>query len=276
MALRFLSNFSLLSIAIYISITMVSCATPETKRLQSLHNAQMKYNAKLKLLPTLNEIQLAAALEKDSRDGREPWNSLAFDEATERIERDPHFAQLLAPLVNKSDRSALLGLLAIRRAAPSVYKSIGSSQSRTEVLVDALKNSKSFNLWGLPHLGLKDASQALIEENDAAAKALIPLLDDKSEAPAWGSYYSQETKRYQYAIRDYALAISQGIEAKREGVEYKRIILPQQPARRAIDIDLYKRNFDMHRVPREGTRPVEPAAQPDPLSPGAPGGLHVN
>lgn len=276
-------NYTLLCISSCASVTMVSCdllthrpTDPEILRLRSLHEAQSNYQKRLKLLPTLNESQLAAELEKDSLENKEPWNSMAFDEATKRIEHDPGFATRLTPFVNKSDRSALLGLLAIRRAAPSAYKNVGSPQSRTEVLVDALRHSKTFNLWGLPHLGLKDASQALIEENSTAAKALIPLLDDKSAAPAWGSSYVQESKRYQYTVGDYALAISKGIEAKRQGAEHKKIFLPKNPAERQKHIELYKKNFDMHSVTPERATPASPATQPDVISPAPPDGLRVN
>jgi hypothetical protein len=283
MLLRLLSNSSVLYVAICISSTMVSCdalvahgADPEILRQRSLHEAHIKYEARLKFLRSLNESKLAAELEDDSLNNKEPWNSLAFKEAMKRIEQNPGFAKALAPFANKSDRSALLGLLAIRRVAPSVYKSIGSPQSRTEVLVDALKHSTMFNLWGLPHLGMNDASQALIEENGTAAQALMSLLNDKSEAPAWGSSYARESKRYQYTIGDYAFAISQGIVRKGQGKEYKKINLPENPAERSRQMKIYKETFVIQPTPPEPMKPVQPGTQPDEISPGAPESLRIN
>jgi hypothetical protein len=283
MVLRLLSNSSVLYVAICISSTMVSCdalvahgADPEILRQRSLHEAHIKYEARLKFLRSLNESKLAAELEDDSLNNKEPWNSLAFKEAIKRIEQNPGFAKALAPFANKSDRSALLGLLAIRRVAPSVYKSIGSPQSRTAVLVDALKHSTMFNLWGLPHLGMNDASQALIEGNGTAAQALMSLLNDKSEAPAWGSSYARESNRYQYTIGDYAFAISQGILRKEHGEGDMKIKLPENPKDREKLIETYKKNFVVKPTPTETIPPAEPAVQPDPISPGAPESLRIN
>jgi hypothetical protein len=179
-----------------------------TKALADAQQKRLEYTTKVK---AMDATQLAAALQADSERGLEPFNSLAFAEA---ISRGNAGASGLAAAMNRSDRSSLLTLLAIRQASPGTYGSIAPAR-RVEILVDALRASKSFNTWGLPHVRWEYASQSLIGEGAAAVKPLSALLTDKRAAPVWGSEDFLEYDRYKYRVCDYAWAMLAAIRNQR-------------------------------------------------------------
>ena len=158
-------------------------------------------------LKSMSTTQLAMQLDADSRRGREPFNSMAFSEALSR--RDIEFTKLGGAL-SAPDRSSLLGLLALRHIAPDVYREKGA-RFRVDVLVDALKNNRYFNAFGLPHVKWEEAAQALIDEGEPAERALLPLLTDERPAPVWGSEDYLEYRRYDYRVQDYAFALLSAI-----------------------------------------------------------------
>jgi hypothetical protein len=184
------------------------CATSSpapvlTERDAVVADAQVRRERTSQQLKAMPMTQLAEQLAADSQRGREPFNSMAFAEAVSRRDVD---AQALAPLLGMPDRSSLLGLLALRHIAPQAYRDKGP-RFRVSVLVDALKTSRYFNAFGLPHVHWEEAAQAIVAEGEPAIAALLPLLADERPAPVWGSEDYTEYRRYDYRVQDYALAL---------------------------------------------------------------------
>jgi len=167
--------------------------------------AQVRRLQTTEQLKKLTVPELAKALADDSLKGREPFNSLTFSEALRRKDA-PNYLQDLSDSLVARDRSSLLGLLALRRTAPELYRRKDPS-FKVDVLIDALKNSRYFNAFGLPHLRWEEAAQALIDEGEAAVTELKPLLADNRPAAVWGSEDYAEYRRYDYRVQDYALAL---------------------------------------------------------------------
>jgi hypothetical protein len=189
-------------------------ANPEEKRVKFLEEARANREKRVKELKAMNETQLAKELEKDSLKGREPFNSMAFSEL---VARGPGVAPAFASALTHADRSSFIGLLALRKLDYAMYKSL-PSEFRVKVLVDALKNSETFNAWGLPHSHWQEAARALIEEGEAAKPALISLLDDKRDAPSWGSATFTDSQRFHYRVRDYAWALLNEIDHEKTDI----------------------------------------------------------
>lgn len=191
------------------------------KRTAMLEDAQKKREALIQELKAMDVPRLAQELEKESQTAIEPFNSLAF---AEMVGRGEGAATGLAPLITKPDRSSFLGLLALRKIGPGQYKEL-KPDLRVNVLVDALKNSKYFNTWGLPHISWTDSAKAIIEEKTAAEKPLTELLSDKRDAPSWGYEQYAEYQRYKYRVCDYAWALLNEIRGQ-------KIEIPEDPAAR--------------------------------------------
>jgi hypothetical protein len=181
-------------------------APPSPPRSFSAAEAQLRRNQTVERLHQLGPADLAQELARDSLIGREPFNSFAFVEASRSRER----AAGLNSLLVASDRSSLLTLLALRRAAPELYRAKAQS-FKVSVLVDALQNARYFNTFGLPHLHWEEAAQALIEEGEVALNALKPLLVDERPAPVWGSEDYSEYRRYDFRVQDYAYSLIKSI-----------------------------------------------------------------
>jgi hypothetical protein len=177
---------------------------PQTKQLEEL---QVKRENRLKQLKEMDINLLAQELSIESERGMEPFNATSFAEMVSRSEND---AAVLGKLLTESNRKSLLGVLALRKMNPAAYSSL-KSEFKVGVLVDALKTSKYFNTWGLPHLYWEDAAKAIIEEGKTAKKPLIALLNDTRDAPMWGSDEVLEYKAYKYRVCDYAWALLNAI-----------------------------------------------------------------
>lgn len=173
--------------------------------------------AELKEMPVGD---LIARLETDSEQLIEPFNSPAYREA---VSRGREIARDLAASIQRS-RVSLLSLLALRAADEGGYAQL-DPLVRLEVLVDAFRSSRTFNLWGLPHLYFEDAADALIELGPVAIPALRELLDDRTPAPVYGSEEVFEYEKYQYRVMDYALAFILSIKGE-------RLDLPVDPSER--------------------------------------------
>jgi hypothetical protein len=191
------------------------------KRTAVLEEAQKKREARTKELKAMDVPRLADELAKESETGIEFFNSLAF---AEMVTRGESAAGALAPRITKPDRSSLFGLLALRKIGPANYKQL-SAELRASVLVDALKTSKNFNTWGLPHLYWTDAAKAIVEEGMAADKPLMALLSDKRDAPSWGYEQYAEYQRYKYRVCDYAWALLNEIHGQ-------KVTIPEDPGAR--------------------------------------------
>ena len=145
---------------------------------------------------------LVVALDKDSQDGIEPFNSAAY----KRVTTGGFSAAELRNAIETDNHWTLLPVLALRKIDVNEYAKLPAAK-RAAVLTDALKNSKTFNIWGTPHLGWEEAGKALIADRDAARPALIALLSDKREAPVWGSEGATVQKAWGYRVADYALGV---------------------------------------------------------------------
>ncbi len=118
---------------------------------------------------------------------------------------------LTAVLKKKEDRSSFSGLMALRKIDPEGYHALPST-FRTNVLIDALKNSRYFNAWGIPTSYWTDAANALMEEGSVAEKPLKALLHDRRPAPVWGSEGVMVYQQYHFRVCDYAWALLSGIK----------------------------------------------------------------
>jgi Tfp pilus assembly protein PilN len=186
-----------------------------------LRDAEKKRTEWSDKLKSMDVPQLSATLASESDRGLEPFNSMAF---AETVRRGETIAPALAQSITRTDRSSLLALLAVRTISRPTYTSL-DAQRRVAILVDALRSSKTFNTWGLPHVRWEYAAQSLIEEGANAERALYPLLADKRPAPVWGGEDYLEYQRYMYRVCDYAWAMFAAIRQQ-------KIEIPTDPAAR--------------------------------------------
>lgn len=191
------------------------------KRNAVMEESQKKRDTRVQELKAMDVPRLAQELANESQTAIEPFNSLAF---AEMLRRGDTAAGPLAALITKPDRSSFFGLLALRKIGPAQYKQL-NPELRVGALVDALKNSKYFNTWGMPHLSWNDGAKAIIEEGTAADKPLRELLSDKRDAPSWGYEHYAEYQRYKYRVCDYAWALLNEIHGQ-------KIQIPEDPAAR--------------------------------------------
>lgn len=224
----------ILAIIVVFSLSLAGCDRTRADRSQNsappakikpmadkVEAGQARQKAVLAEFKTMQIPQLAQKLEADSLKSIEPFNSLAFREV---VSRGPLAAREVASFVKNPDRSSFLTLVAVRKLNKEVYASI-SDKTRAAILVDALRNSKSFNAWGLPHLYWEDSAKAVVELQRAAVDPLRSLLSDKRAAPVWGGEEYQEYQAYKYRVNDYAWALLLAIQNK-------KIEIPKDPAAR--------------------------------------------
>jgi hypothetical protein len=159
----------------------------------------------------MSVTDLSKELEADSAKDVEPFNSPAYREIISRGQRT---GAELAAFVTISNRTSFLSLLAVRKIDPSAYGSI-SIRTKTPILIDALRTSKFFNTWGLPHLYWEDAAKGIIELKENAVEPLNALLKDKRSAPVWGSEEAMEYSKYKYRVCDYAWALLMEIQQRK-------------------------------------------------------------
>jgi len=149
-----------------------------------------------------NDALINKLVEQSARE-REPFNSLAYRELVTRKNVD---SKALVAIVNdKKNRDAVLPLLLLRKLDEKTYSQI-PAEVRSSVLTDALEQSKTFNMWGLPNFYLEDASKALLECGESAYPRLRRMLSDTRPAPVYGGKKAyMVNKRYQFRLCDYAL-----------------------------------------------------------------------
>jgi hypothetical protein len=197
--------------------------TEKLKELNSLQEKRMTYEKQLK---GMTVTQLSAEISSDSEKGREQFNSAAYRET---VSRGKQAAGEIKAQLKRADRSSLLGLLAVRQLDAEQYRSLAPT-FRVSVLIDALKTSKYFNVWGVPGLYWEDAAKAIIDESEAAAPSLVALLRDTRPAPLFGSEGAAINQQYHYRVRDYAWALLN------EG-RHKKVEIPTDPKDRDRLID---------------------------------------
>jgi hypothetical protein len=180
---------------------------------QKLEEGQAKKRALEAEYKAMPVSELVRRLEVDSEKDVEPFNSLAYREVTAR---GRGIAKDLAAAARTQDRRSLLSLVALRKVDADLYGTV-DLKIKTAILFDALRTSKYFNTWGLPHLYWEDAAKAVIQLGDAAVEPLKTLLQDERAAPVWGSEEVMEYKKYKYRVKDYAWALL--VEVKGEKLE---------------------------------------------------------
>jgi hypothetical protein len=188
---------------------------------QELVALDVKRQARARDLKAMDITALARELSRDSGRGVEPFNSSAYREA---VSRGSSAASQLRATLSAPNGSSLLALLALRQVSRQEYASVDTA-FRTQVLADALKTSKFYNTWGLPHVFWEEAGKAVIEQGAAIEGALIALFDDKREARVWGSEGVVEQRAYKYRVCDYAWALLNEIRGR-------VTVIPQDPAER--------------------------------------------
>jgi hypothetical protein len=167
-----------------------------------------------KELAAMNVTQLARELQAESVRGLEPFNSMSY---SAMVSRGRDVAAQLRAELRDSTRNSFLGLLALRAMDSTQYAALAPA-FRADVLLDALRTSRFFNAWGMPHTGWEDAAKALIAEGRAAEPGLTRLLDDRRPAPMWGSEDVAEYQRYGYRVRDYAWAMLREIRGEKGSI----------------------------------------------------------
>jgi hypothetical protein len=145
---------------------------------------------------------LLKKLVEQSTARREPFNSLAYRELSGR--KDVNTGALAAIVRDTNNGNALLPLLLLRKLNDKAYLDL-PAELRANVLTDALRTSKFFNTWGLPHGYLEDASKAMLETGSSTVPALKQMLTDTRPAPFFGGQVAMEAQRYQYRVCDFAL-----------------------------------------------------------------------
>ncbi len=161
----------LLIICLFVPIVSCSQKPPvkENLEVKNRRDTILADAAKLRInwtnkLRKMTIDQLAQQLSKESTNGMESFNSMAFKELVSRPSNKAD--SILAVIEQARNRSSLLNLLAVRRINVEVYRRASDGLKAT-VLVDALKNAKTFNNFGLPHVRWEEAAQAIIEAGDS-------------------------------------------------------------------------------------------------------------
>jgi hypothetical protein len=191
------------------------------RRAAALDQARQKRESRIAELKAMDVVSLSKELAVDSAAGREPFNSLVFAETVSRGEAS---GPALAGTIVGGGRSSLLALLALKQINGKAYSGLEPAM-RVSILVDALRTSKYFNTWGLPHVRWEAAARALIEEGPAAQRPLRELLTDKRDAPVWGVEDFAEYQQYRYRVCDYAWALLNEIGGR-------KVVIPEDPAAR--------------------------------------------
>jgi hypothetical protein len=205
------SGYAVFVISLLLGIVASNCTRrPEEKKspAQTTHDRETqdlatKRKATDASLRAMSVQDLVTHMELDAQSGREPFNSPAYREMTKnRKDQGAALMQAVRPLA----RPSFITLLAIRSIDPTAYASL-EPVLRRDILLGQLAKSKSYNVWGMPHLYWEDAANAVVELGEGAVPPLKAFLADRSPAPVWGSEEYQEYQKYKYRRCDYALAL---------------------------------------------------------------------
>ena len=163
----------------------------------------------------MNDDTLLKKLADQSKRKKEPFNSLAYRELMSRKTVKPENLISLIHQLNNGD--ALLPLLLLRNLNDKAYTTI-PIEIKANILTDALQQSKTFNVWGLPGPYAEDASKALIVCGASAVPALTRLLSETRPAPLYGSKESMVYQHYKLRVCDYALYFIEEIRGNKNFV----------------------------------------------------------
>jgi len=217
--------------SIFLCICLAGCASAD-KSAPPLSDAQNKAKSTLELqmkaaaqtaqtYHAMDNSTLLAKLVDQSTAQKEPFNSLAYRELKTRTNVDSN--AVVALVKQNNNASGLLPLLLIRKLDNKSYLAV-PVEIRAKILTDALQGSKNFNTWGLPHLYLEDASNAMIEAGRSTVPALTRMLSDTRPAPVFGSQEYMEYMRYKYRLCDYALFFLEKIKGN---ADFKMPLSPE-------------------------------------------------
>jgi hypothetical protein len=183
--------------------------TQEQSSTEQVNQARFQYDSLQKLAAqtaqtyhAMDDAALIAKLAEQSKEKKEPFNSLAYRELVTRKGVDP--VALVSQIKVSKNAGGLLPLLLLRKLYDTVYKNL-PVKDRADILVDALEQSTTFNVWGIPNFYLEDASRAILECDSVPASALRKMLSDQRPALLYGSKESMLSQRYHYRHCDYAL-----------------------------------------------------------------------
>lgn len=217
-----MKNSRTMSAFLLLCIGLAGCASREKNPplTEAQNSAKMRLESEMKAAAqtaqTYHEMDSPALLQKlleQSKDRREPFNSLAYRELKGRTDVDPK--SLVAVVKENNNAGGLLPLLLLRRLDRKSYMEV-PVQVRAQILTDALEGSKYFNTWGIPGFYSQEASDAMIETGNNAAPALKRMLSDTRPAPVFGSQEAMVYQRYKYRLCDYALFFLQRIQGNAE------------------------------------------------------------
>ncbi len=108
-------------------------------------------------------------------------------------------------------------LLLLRTLNDKAYTAV-PIEIKANILTDALQQSKTFNVWGLPGLYPEDASKALIACDTTAIPALKRMLSETRPTTLYGSKESMVYQRYKLRLCDYALYFIEEIKGNKNFV----------------------------------------------------------
>jgi hypothetical protein len=163
----------------------------------------------------MNDDTLLKKLADQGKRKKEPFNSLAYRELARRKTVKPE--NLISLIHQMSNGDALLPLLLLRTLNDKAYTAV-PIEIKVNILTDALQQSKTFNVWGLPGLYPEDASKALIACGTTAVPALTRMLSETRPAPLYGSKESMVYQRYKLRLCDYALYFIEEIKGNKNFV----------------------------------------------------------
>ncbi len=144
--------------------------------------------------------ELASQLEQDAAQSVPPFGA----ESIRIAERGGQAAvPLLLEHIASRKATAFLALEALRLTDETAYAALPRRQ-RAEIYLNALRESRSFNTWGLPNLQLTDTAKALIGIQQDAVPGLTLLLSDKRSALLEGSKDGTTAVLYGNRVCDYA------------------------------------------------------------------------
>ena len=189
--------------SIFLCICLAGCAgvdksapplTDTQNQAKTSLESQMKAAAQTaQTYHAMDNPTLLNKLVEQSTAQKEPFNSLAYRELKTRTNVDSN--SLVALVKQNTDATGLLPLILLRKLDNKSYAAV-PVEIRAKILTDALQNSKNFNTWGLPHLYLEDASNAMMEAGESTVPALTRMLSETRPAPLFGSQEYMEYQRY--------------------------------------------------------------------------------
>lgn len=205
--------------SIFLCICLAGCAgvdksapplTDTQNQAKTSLESQMKAAAQTaQTYHAMDNPALLNKLVEQSTAQKEPFNSLAYRELKTRTNVDSN--SLVALVKQNTNATGLLPLILLRKLDNKSYAAV-PVEARAKILTDALQSSKNFNTWGLPHLYLEDASNAMMEAGESTVPALTRMLSETRPAPLFGSQEYMEYQRYKYRLCDYALFFLEKIQ----------------------------------------------------------------